>query len=368
MSVLTLQKFTIILLFGGLILQSFVLLSNPMKTNKKANFCFGLFLLLWSSFWFLDILEILGIAVNSYLSFFAYTLQIFTPIFLFFSVVFFVNPNYKFRRIDSVCLITPVLYLILLFGFSDNKSVMTAIDFVAVFHNLPYIAIVYFRIKKYQKKIETISSYADSIDLKWLEKLSMLLFGIIVLTVSYELFNMFVYKLNQHLVMDVLFLYIVYNISYHILSQREIYPVDIKEREELLSVEFAKDEKPEKKKLIPDEDFDDLKNKLINVVEDQKPYLDGELNLSKLAAYLSINAHQLSYLLNNGFNKNFFQFVNTYRVEYAKKLLSNTNNQKPSMLEVAFESGFNSKTSFNTIFKKMTGETPSDFRKKHSGL
>jgi len=364
----SLQKLVLILLYGGLVLQSFVVLINPMKVNKKANFCFGIFLLLWSSYWFLDILKICGIMPDMSLTFSVFSAQIFTPIFLFFSVSFFINPNYNIRKRDFLCLIVPIIYFILLIISATHKTIAGIADFMAIFHNLPYIAIVYFKIKKYQNRIENTRSNTENINLEWLATLSILLFATIIITVGYELYNVFIEKLNQHLVMDLLFLGIVYSISYQVLCQKEIYPVDEKERQQLLSIEFSGSEKLEKKRLIPDHEIQDLKQKLTSLMQLEKPYLDNELNLLKLSALISINAHQLSYLLNTGFNENFFQFVNTYRVEHAKELLKNTSHQKFSILGIAFESGFNSKTSFNITFKKMTGETPSEFRKKTSNL
>lgn len=101
--------------------------------------------------------------------------------------------------------------------------------------------------------------------------------------------------------------------------------------------------KAEKKKLIPDEDFESLKEKLLTLMKDEKPYLEGDLNLLKLSELIGISTHQLSYLLNNGFNENFFQFVNKYRVAHAKELLLSDSYYKMSVLGIAFESGFNSK-------------------------
>ncbi len=362
------QKFVLILLYGGLVLQSFVVLLNPMKVNKRANFYFSIFLFLWSCFWVLDILKICEFSPNFSLIFFVNFIQIFTPVFLFFSVAFFINPNYNFKRADVICLIVPIIYLVLLLNSENNPTIRSIADLLSISHNLPYFIIICFRIKKYQKRIETITSNTENIDLKWLMRLSLLLLFTIFITVGYELFNVFVYKMNQHLVMDLLFLGIAYSTSFQVLKQKEIYPVNQKEREELLSIEFDDEQKIERKKLIPDESFEDLKSKLIALMETDKPYLDGELNLSKLSDLLQITAHQLSYLLNNGFNENFFQFVNKYRVQYAKELLTNDSFKKFSILGIAFEAGFNSKTSFNTIFKKMTDETPSEFRKKHSNL
>ncbi|PWN63269.1 helix-turn-helix domain-containing protein [Chryseobacterium oncorhynchi] len=358
------QKFVLVLLYGGLTLLSFAVLINPMRVNRKANFFFGMFTLLWSSYWTLDVFHFCGLSPNPLFSYFLYSIQIFTPILLFFSVVFFINPDYKFKRRDLVCLITPVIYWILLFNIENNPVIRSIVMLIDVSHNLPYIALIYFKIRKHQKRIETISANTENIDLQWLIKLSFLLFVTIVITVGYELFNTFVYKMHQHLVMDLLFLFIVYSTLYYVLRQKEIYPIDKSQREELFSIELESEtEEASRKKLISDSEFEPLKQRLITLMETEKPYLDGDLNLLKLSDRVQINAHQLSYLLNNGFQENFFYFVNKYRIEHAKKMLTDGSFQRLSILGIAFESGFNSKTAFNTIFKKMTNMTPSEFRK-----
>lgn len=366
MPIENIQKFVLILLYGSLVLQSFILLANPMNVNKKANFAFGIFMLLWSGYWILDILHICGLSASSHFIFLVRSLQIFTPLFLFFSVVVFINPNYYFKKKDLICLVVPFIYLVLLLNADENKLLNTITLLIAVAHNLPYVAIIYYKIRKHQKRIETISSDTESINLQWLIKLSLLLFGTIIITVCYELFNAFVYKMHQNLIMDLLFLFIVYSTFYHVLRQKEIYPVSKVQLEELLSIETESEEKTEKKKLIPDEDFEDLKEKLLTLIESQKPYLEGDLNLLKLSELIGISTHQLSYLLNNGFNENFFQFVNKYRVQHAKELLISDSYNKLSVLGIAFDSGFSSKTAFNTFFKKTVGVTPSEFRKNQS--
>lgn len=357
----------LVLLYGGLVMMFFTILLNPMQVNRKANFFFSIFLFLWSNYWILDVLSLCGFVPSPTFIFFVELIQIFTPILLFYSFVFFANPNYQFQKKDLVCLVVPLIYLIILFNSENNKNIEQVRDFLAVLHNLPYIALIYFRIKKYQKRIENISSNTENINLQWFSKLAVLLLAIIIVTVGYELFNMFVYKLHHHVVMSMLYLLIVYSTSFQVLRQQEIYPTDENERRELLSVEL--EEEPfEKKKLIPESEFEAMKQKLVHIMENEKPYLDGELNLAKLSKYMDLNAHQLSYLLNEGFGKNFFQFVNTYRIEVAQKLLTNPEHQKLSMVGIAFEAGFNSKTSFNTTFKKLTGKTPSEFRKQQTDL
>ncbi|SHE55323.1 helix-turn-helix domain-containing protein [Chryseobacterium sp. OV279] len=361
------QKFVLVLLYGGLTLLSFTVLINPMRVNRKANLFFGLFLLLWSSYWILNVLQFCGLPPGPLLTSSVYSIQIFTPVLLFFSAVFFINPNYRFKTRDLVCLIVPVVYWILLFNSDKHPVIYNAVLLIDVAHNLPYIALIYFKIRRHQKRIETISSNTENMDLQWLIKLSFLLFVTIIITVGYELFNAFVYKMHQHLVMDLLFLFIVYSTLYYVLRQKEIYPVNKKQRDELLAIELESEEETERKKLIPDHELESLKLRLNALMELEKPYLDGDLNLLKLSDLLQINAHQLSYLLNNGFHENFFYFVNKYRIEHAKKMLTDDSYKKLSMVGIAFESGFNSKTAFNTIFKKMTDMTPSEFKKEQAG-
>lgn len=97
-------------------------------------------------------------------------------------------------------------------------------------------------------------------------------------------------------------------------------------------------------------------------METEKPWLDPELTLSDLAERVGLNASQMSYLVNNGFEQNFNDFVNSYRVEEVKRKLAAPDFQHLSLLGIAFESGFNSKATFNRAFKKLTGNAPSQFK------
>ncbi|MFI5155797.1 MAG: helix-turn-helix domain-containing protein [Chitinophagales bacterium] len=97
----------------------------------------------------------------------------------------------------------------------------------------------------------------------------------------------------------------------------------------------------------------------------RKPYLEPELSLEQLSAQIFLKPKILSQLINESLGQNFFDFVNHYRIEEAKRLLTNPTDKKITILEVLYEVGFNSKSSFNTLFKKYTGLTPSEFKKKH---
>ena len=117
------------------------------------------------------------------------------------------------------------------------------------------------------------------------------------------------------------------------------------------------------KKLISDDELREMKSILIQVMDNKKPFLDTELSLFKLASQLDISSHLLSYIINNGCNENFYQFINRYRIEEAKKMIQDPKMEHLSLMGIAFEVGFNSKTVFNTTFKKITNQTPSEFKK-----
>lgn len=102
--------------------------------------------------------------------------------------------------------------------------------------------------------------------------------------------------------------------------------------------------------------------KLLEIMESEKLYTDCELSLQKLAARLSITPHHLSQIINERLNQSFSDFVNFYRVEEVKRNLLDPSKKHYSLLAIAEDSGFNSKSSFNSIFKKYTNITPSEFR------
>jgi AraC-like DNA-binding protein len=110
----------------------------------------------------------------------------------------------------------------------------------------------------------------------------------------------------------------------------------------------------------PDEE---LIKRLLSFMEEKKPYLDPELTLSTLAKELSISRSLLSQLINDGVGDNFYNFINKYRVEQVKKLMIDPQLKNYNMLGIALEAGFKSKSTFNLIFKRFTGLTPTEYRK-----
>jgi len=95
----------------------------------------------------------------------------------------------------------------------------------------------------------------------------------------------------------------------------------------------------------------------------EKPYLDTELTVDGLAKKLQVPRHHLTQVLSEQLNKNFYSYINEYRVQAVKEYLSNPQCEQMTLLDIAYESGFNSKSTFNLVFKKITGITPSQYKK-----
>ena len=111
------------------------------------------------------------------------------------------------------------------------------------------------------------------------------------------------------------------------------------------------------------EQIEVLKGKVIKLLEEDKIHLSENLNLSEMANQVGITDKKLSELLNKHLNTNFYNLVNEYRVGEVKKRLCDESSSKYTLLAIAFESGFQSKASFNRIFKQKTGISPAEYRK-----
>lgn len=107
--------------------------------------------------------------------------------------------------------------------------------------------------------------------------------------------------------------------------------------------------------------FDDKKAEISALFQREQLYLDPELNLAQLSKRMSLNRIEVSELINNGFGKNFNDFVNHYRIEQFKERLKKGDHQQMSLVGIAFDCGFNSKATFNRVFKKVVQLTPTQY-------
>ena len=109
-----------------------------------------------------------------------------------------------------------------------------------------------------------------------------------------------------------------------------------------------------------------LADSLRSYMENEKPYLQAELSLANLASILNISKSELTYLLNNHMGVNFFSFVNRYRLGTVLEKLEDPKFDHLTILSIAFDCGFNSKSTFNGLFKQHTGVTPTVYRQNQS--
>ena len=109
-------------------------------------------------------------------------------------------------------------------------------------------------------------------------------------------------------------------------------------------------------------DLEIMAEKLNTYMLDKKPWLDEHVTLDRLSEHFGMSKHHITQVCNNYFNKNFYQYVNEFRVERAKEMIKSSKN-KMSLVDIAHDCGFSSKSSFNRHFKLLTDQTPSAFRK-----
>lgn len=145
---------------------------------------------------------------------------------------------------------------------------------------------------------------------------------------------------------------------------------DISEKPEIIEFNEDKLEQKFQKQLdsFSPEEVSDLEEKLIELLETQKLYRDEALNLTELADKMGISNKRLSELLNQYLNVSFYNLINDYRIEEVKERISSDEAEKYTLLSIAFDCGFQSKASFNRIFKQKTGISPSEYRKRNESL
>ena len=140
--------------------------------------------------------------------------------------------------------------------------------------------------------------------------------------------------------------------------EEEIHEIETK------SLSNIGDNQQSSKQKVPDDKINEIARRVIEMMEREKVYQEPELTLQQLSDKLQFPYYLVSQAINEGINKSFYDLINSYRIEEAKRLLLDPKNINYTVLSVGFEAGFNSKTTFNTVFKKFTGLTPTEYRDK----
>jgi len=343
----------IIIVFQALLFAVVLLTDNGPK--KTSNIYLALFLILLGSQFLAILSDNLDLKSNFLIAnicIFGYS---YGP-FLFLYSKSLIYKSFHFQVIQLLHFIPIALIL----GFSAfGYSVCRHIGFLLYISLLSYIILAVREIISYRKVIQETQSSIDKTNLIWLQW-TMIIFCIALLL---DIVDQFIVSMNFLGGISSIHFTIVLLVNwmfYKGLKQPQIFLGITKTDSEVLldkkNISFGK---------VPDQDEQLELNSIQEFMKDNDPYTNPELNLKDLSEYLNMSPRRLSYLINTFLHQNFMGFINNFRIEKAKFLLSNPKEHEETVLEVMYDVGFNSKSSFFTIFKQKTGLTPSQFKKRH---
>jgi AraC-like DNA-binding protein len=397
--------FLVCFISGASFLLSFLLFFHPLQQNVTANKWLSFFVFTMGCAFIGSYLIITETTISNNFLFkcLSSTQYLLAPS-LYISILYFVNPIKVFRKIDWLHFIPFLLYVIAENILNYKKESISTIPFLKINNEfsliirdiLPFLALLYvikafMILAKHKKNLKLISSAINQISLDWLIQFLFILSIIILIWFNDALFGL------PYLTQATNFVYAgsVFFLAYFSIKQKAIFAFkekDIKQISEVLEYEhYEADIKiiPEvgeaaneidstrditeisavvkekvKLKRLSAEQVANLSIQLSSLMVNDKLFLDNDLNLPTVAEKLGISIHEASFLINETAKDNFYNFINKYRVEEAKKLLASTKMEELNILGIAFASGFNSKTTFNTTFKRIVGLSPSQFSKE----
>ena len=256
--------------------------------------------------------------------------------------------------------------------------------FVPISIRLLQMLVYYFLSRKeltsYQRSIEQLFSETSTIDLKWVKWLIngyLILvcttIGLYSLVLRYtDYFSLFI------LINGATFTPYIYMATLKGILQPTLWQIQPGMHKEEIEQEMQQAEEAAKHPMTDDKTNQqeiplelkdrEIASRIISLMKNDKLYQEPQFTLQNLADKLQIPAYQVSQVINDSLKKNFYELVNGYRVEEAKRLLLDPKNKNFTILSMGFEAGFNSKTTFNTVFKKFTGFTPTEFRDKQKKM
>jgi AraC-like DNA-binding protein len=357
-------NFTVLLL--GIIISSSFFATGLLWfsfQNKQSNRFLALLIFtiaLWLVDNFLRITGIYGQNANLYFLPIFYSFA-FGPL-IYFYVKSLVNQSFIFQKKNYLHFI-PVLFQVGLYLFLTTKNykfkywywmnvhqfITYKIEFDGTFISmLIYLGLSIQLLKNYQVYVANNFSETSSIRLNWLK---IVLIILVILCVQW---------LIEIILRDFFNLYFNYDYSIQILGiMALVLAVGGIRQANLSEVNFEEEITQKTHVQIDKRILEQIKSGM----DIQKLYLNPTLTLSEFAKELKLNPKIVSQQINTGLSKSFNDFVNEYRVEEVKKRLNSSDLERLTILGIAYDSGFNSKTTFNRIFKDFTGVAPRDFLK-----
>lgn len=275
-----------------------------------------------------------------------------------------------FAGVISAFIFSDEVKLSLMNPYSQKSLFIIAIRTLIPFYGITYIVLSLLEVKKYHLRLKENYSNVEKLKLNWL----------IYLIAAIAL--VWVLEFIQIILIDIAgkpenitykYIYAAVTILFYIVTFKSL-----KQPEVFSEVAFSENKSNGSESVLEDEQKLYLKSglslgkaeqvlkKLSEIMTTQRPYLKSNLSLPDLSEMLDVSTHNLSEIINTRLNKSFYDYVNEYRVEEVKKMLMDDKYKSYSVLAIAYEAGFNSKSSFNTIFKKIAGTTPTGFRNNSS--
>ena len=275
------------------------------------------------------------------------------------------------------------LVLIIQNTATSNESVLhLVITWAIVLQGLTYMILTIALLKKYSLRSKDYFSTLDKINLNWLRNITILTSCVWIIVLVVHLPFVSNLQLFEAEINPIAFAtsILIYTMGYLGLRQPEIFSRYKYHLQQPLSSEAAQNKKTIKSKDsgLSEDDFEKMKyersglsqekakkylQNLLDLMSEEKPFINCSLSLHELSEKLSISTHNLSEIINTQLKQNFFDFINYHRVEEVKKALVDPEKQHYTFLAIAIDAGFNSKSSFNTIFKKHTNMTPSQYKR-----
>lgn len=212
-------------------------------------------------------------------------------------------------------------------------------------------------LKEYRKQIKDNYSYTKNIDLKWVSSwVNGLIIFIIIDIISGGILLIYP-SLKIVLLINLLFLSsLIWYLGYFGLNQTKVFLFQPVESSKIIHTPLPKPESNIKENSV-------LKNKIETLFKEKEIYKQQNLSLRETALLLHIPEKKLSAFINTELNQTFYELVNSYRIQYFKKSIKEGVAENLTLLAIAFDAGFNSKATFNRVFKQQEGITPLQFKK-----
>ena len=277
----------------------------------------------------------------------------FLPVFIYVGL-FFINTIQTYRLGSDWE--RPLFYEIMSWFYIVYRSVGTLI----------YWLLSWRLYQKYRLWLPTERSDTEGVEFKWFRNILIALGIVVFSSIGLNLYDNFVFTTpvwidtSQELLVAFGIYYLSFMGYLQYQPQQLVYDVPVngtedKEETNLTSLLISK---------MPDAEIEEWKSKILTLIEQDKLYLNPELTLTDIAQRLQTHSKLISAVINEAFDKNFNDFVNEYRVNVFKTKVNDPKLTHLTLLAIAFECGFNSKSTFNRAVKKVTGEMPSAFIQK----